>query len=528
MQLKMPTTICATESTAAAPARQLDRRRRRLVLNGFFSLAGQGIPLCLAFAATPYITRKLGAEQYGILTLLMIYAFTFSLLNLGINASLVKYLAALWAKREYSEMTKYLSTSLLLLIGLGAVVVVCAFVFAPFIVHTAFTEHQDLVHSTVACFRIASLALVLQFMCQITSAIPAAVERFDILNGVRVISELVRVCGVVALLYLGFQLTAVVCMILVASAVACLGYFIASKRLAPEVSLSAGFSATHARSLFGHSKYILAGSVANHVSSTADSMLIGCLFPVSDVAYYTIAYSLTHRMWALVGNVASAIFPAVSSLSKEDGDIAMVRELYLRGTKLAALVACFPAAVLCVLSYQCLLFWLGPLYAVHGATVLRILTVAFFLYSFTHIPRLVLQGTEYANVAARASGMYMFLNLCLFGISIPLFGIIGAAVALLITQSIFVPWFVWLSSRVFNVSLRELFLHCYVPVVLIGGIVASVVSLFVPYVDSLLTLVLAVCAGFVAYVGMSCLIAPAVRERARHLVTVVTRARKVA
>jgi O-antigen/teichoic acid export membrane protein len=452
----------------------------------------------------------------------MIYLFTFSLLNFGINASLVKYVAELVLSRRFSDMEKYLGTSLILLGGIGALIAVAGSLFASPIVHQFLNGPPDLVRSNILSLRIASIALVLQFMCQVWSAVPAAVQRFDILNGVRVGSELVRVIGTVTLLHLGFALPALLSVTLFASLCACIGYLVATKSLVPQLPLIPNFSGAHARSLLAHSKYILMGNLSNHVVGTADSMLIGYFLPVSSVAYYTIAYGLGQKLWSLVGNVASVVFPAASALSASEESVHL-KELYFRGTKLTAAVACFPALSLCLFSRHFLSFWLGPDYATHSANALSILAIAFLLYSLTHVPCLILQATHYASAAAKAFVKYLLLNLCLFVVLIPTFGIVGAAIAFLIAQSLFVPWFVRLASRLLDIRLTHLIRRCYLPVLGLGAAGGCVEWLCEPWIHSFARLVLVVSAGLAVYSSLGVFVLLDSYERATIRLFVLNR-----
>ena len=106
----------------------------RLLQNTVSNVAGQIFIAVLTLFSTPYITRKLGATQYGALSLLMTYLFAFSLLNLGINASLVKYMAELMPKGRMEEVQKYFSTSLTVLVGIGILIGVFVCTLAPVIV----------------------------------------------------------------------------------------------------------------------------------------------------------------------------------------------------------------------------------------------------------------------------------------------------------------------------------------------------------------------------------------------------------
>src|SRR5689334_16820105 len=175
----------------------------RLLQNTVSNVAGQVFIAVLTLFSTPYITHKLGATQYGALSLLMTYLFAFSLLNLGINASLVKYMAELMPKGRMEDVQKYFSTSLTVLVGIGVLIGVFVCILAPAIVRTGFKGPRELTESAVLALRIASVAFILQFLTQALSAVPTAVQRFEIVNLVRAGTEALRIVGTMGLLFLG-------------------------------------------------------------------------------------------------------------------------------------------------------------------------------------------------------------------------------------------------------------------------------------------------------------------------------------
>jgi O-antigen/teichoic acid export membrane protein len=468
------------------------------VQNAASNVLGQCALIALTFFSTPYITRKLGATEYGTLSLLMTYLFAFSLLNLGVNASLVKYLAELLPHRRFEDMQRYFGTSLTFLVGIGAVVAATVIFAAGPIVQVCFNGSAVLTGPTVLALRIASVAFILQFLSQVLSSIASAVQRFDILNLVRTSAEALRVVLTVAALSIGLGLPSLMAVVCLSGLCSCAAYAIAAKRLMPGLRLTPGFSTKHFRWLFNHSRHVLVVNLSNQVVSTADNFLIGLFLPVANVAYYAIPYTLARRVWTFAANSVSVVFPAASGFEGADQQ-AHIREIYLRGTKVSVLVGCYPALSLCVFSRSFLTFWLGPDYGREGALVLALLSCGFLFNLLTYVPYQVLQGTQHAATAARGSLFYSAVNLVLFVVLIPLYGIRGAAAAFCLAQLIFVPWFVRKANHLFAVRWGVLITHSY-----LWALISSVTSVGLcwfarHWIHSLFSLGAVVAAGLVVY-----------------------------
>lgn len=470
----------------------------RLIQNTVSNIVGQVVVVLLTFFSTPYITRKMGASKYGAWTLLMTYLFSFSLLNLGINTSLVKYLAELLPKWRIREMQSYFSTSLTVLAGIGAAIGLGINLFAVPLVHTFFRGNPELIPGTTIALRIAGIAFLLQFLNQVMLSIPTALQRFEIVNLIRAVSELARIGAMVGLLYLGSDLPVLMTAVILLSLGTCIAYSVASKMLLPELSFRPCFSRSHLSSLLRHSRYIVLANAGSQMVSMADVSLIGYFLPVANVAYYSVPFLLAQRLWVFVANVVSVVFPAASSFSGAE-EPWKVREVYLRGMKLCALAASFPAIALAIFSRPFLLYWLGADYAQKGSLVLMLSSIGFLINSFSYAPYQVLQGTQHARTAAKGMMAYMCLNLVLFVIFIPAMGIVGAAVGFLVSQLLFVPAFVGRANRLFGAKWATVLRVAYARPLLAAFAAGALCYALRFLVHSMFSLAIVVVAGAVLY-----------------------------
>jgi len=474
------------------------RLGRVLVRNTLANLTGQAVLLLLTFFSVPYTAHRLGTAQYGAMILLLTYIEAFGLLNLGINPTLVKYIAELLPQRRMKDIQSYIGTSLTLFAATGLLISVLASVLARWVVAHLLNVPLQLHHVVIVSFWIASAAFLARFIGQVPAAVPIATQRFDIANFLFVGSEVIRIAGVVGVLYLGRHLVAVMGMTLVASLLLCMASFIAARRLIPDISHRPGFSWRHFLSLFHFSKFVVVGNVSSRIVTYADDMLIGYFLPVSSMAFYGVAYSLGQKLWTLAGNVAGVVFPAASSLSGLS-QTEQLQKLYLRGSKAVAAAVCFPTLALFIFSREFLLHWIGPEFAAQGTLVLRLLAAGFFINCLSHVPYLMLQSGGFPEVAARLATAYVVVNVALFALLIPRFGIAGAAVGFLASQILVVPWMVHRANRLFRVGWTLLLAKAYRPLLLASGLACLVCLGLRPWASSMLYLVVAGVLGVTAY-----------------------------
>jgi O-antigen/teichoic acid export membrane protein len=472
----------------------------RLVLNTASNFLGQALVLVATFLSTPYVTRKLGAAQYGTLSLLVICIYSMSMLNLGVNTSLIKYLAELMPKGEMEEVQQYFSTAFTMLAGLGVLVGVVLFAAAAPIVSHFFRDAGQFTGAIHTAFRISCVAFVLQFLTQLPVAVAAGAQRFDILSLVGTASDTTRIAGMVIVVYFGGGIVALIALTMAVSFLTCTTYAFVCRRLVPQISFRPAFSLRHCRSLLKHSRFVLVGNTSRQLVGSADNAIIGYCLPVANLAYYGIAYSIAQRLWTLVGNVASVVFPAASAFSGSAQN-SQVQELYLRSAKIAAAVACFPALMLAMFSRELMHYWLSAEYSANAAVVLSCLSIGFLLNSLSFVPYQTLQSTFYAAATAKASIIYAVVNVVLFLLLIPHYGILGAAAAFVISQVVYVPWFTRLADRRLGVHHWAVIL-AYVRVAAVSILACALAGIFRSAVHSLFSLALVVALAILFYLPL--------------------------
>src|SRR5436305_8926365 len=80
-----------------------DSLHKRFFVGTVSNLLGQGVVVICSLALIPLIVHRVGATDYGILVLVTSIASFVYLLDIGISAALVKYVAEHVARAKYDE-----------------------------------------------------------------------------------------------------------------------------------------------------------------------------------------------------------------------------------------------------------------------------------------------------------------------------------------------------------------------------------------------------------------------------------------
>lgn len=506
------------ETVRVTPGADAPRFRlgRLLVRNTLSNFAGQTFLMALTFFATPYIIHHFGSIRYGVLVLLLAFISLMNLFQLGMNSGLVKYLAEDFGRADTEDSALLVETGLTLYLLVGITVAVILAALARWSVSRFFHVPPELQRDAILGFYLVSAAFLVRFVADVFDAVPIAAQRFDIVNGLFVGGECVRILGSVAVVYFGYLIKAVIATTLFANLLFLVGSIFSAKYLISGLNLRPQMSREHFHKLFHFSKFAAIAQVASRVANSIDGLIIAHFLPVAYVAFYSVPAALCYKVWALVANVTTVTFPAASALSAAD-HTDKLKELYLRGSKMVFALAALPALALCLLSGEVLRYWISPEFSAEGSVTLKLLSIASLINCLMHIPDSVSMGIGHSWIPAKFDLLHLALKIGIFLMLIPYFGITGAAAGYLGTQLAVAPWFVRSTNQVVGVGWNDLLVRAYSPVLAPLGVTSLVIVLAKPHISSVFRLLVAGGLALVIYVAMGALFTLDSQERSACL-----------
>ncbi len=476
---------------------------RRFFSNTLTNYAGQAFILILTFVTAPYTVHHLGPELFGILALVQITAGFAGLLNLGIGRALTKYVSELFWKGDIQEINRLFQTAWATCIIAGVIGLV-ALIGPQATIGRLFFKGGPEVNGSVVSFAIyiAAFGLFTSMLLEAISALPGALQRFEIVNLVNVLAGTVRCLGPVVVLALGYSIRAVLMVTLASNLLAVAAFAAISRKLIPGLNLIPSFSPSAFRKLFSFSLPLLLSALFALIVARVDRFILAYYMPLAAVAFYTLPSSISEKAAVGVANITSVVFPFTSELHSM-GAYNKVHELYLRSTKILMIVTLPITAVLVTVPGPILRYWLGPEYAAQGAVALSLLGLATLANAASAVATVsslgVGQAWRPAAYACASSIISLAANLLL----IPKYGINGAAVAALLPQALVVPFFVYQVTRMLQFSLWQLISHGFLRPLLCATVQAIILFSLRRYVDSLLTLILLCILSFCVYCVLS-------------------------
>ena len=396
-----------------------------LARGAVLNLLGQGAPLIVAFLCLPFVAKGLGPERFGLLVLCWTVVGSATAFDLGFARATVRMISASLARDAEHEVGRIISTALLAQAALGSIAGVLVFVAAPALSTRVFSFPEHLQSDGTATLRLIAAVIPVVLVSSSLRGVLSASQRFAAANAMAVSSNssvyVLSAIGAVA----GWTLPTIVAL-LVASKVALLPVIWSTvKRHGPRLDGNLRPDARTFRELLQFGSWVTVSNAVLPVLSRAERLLIPPLLSLEALAYYTAPYEAVSRLAIVPTSMSSTLFPAFSRLDGRHG--ASLTDLVARPMRYLLVVMTIVLSAAALFADELLAIWMGHPFAVHAASPLKVLAVAFYFAGFSPILRAALQGLGRPDLKAKLDflNVALFLGLLLWWI--PKFGLVGAA-----------------------------------------------------------------------------------------------------
>lgn len=399
-------------------------RTGRVARNTVYNALGFGLPLLLAVAAMPVLTRSLDAATFGLLAIAwLVHGYAN---ELGFGRATTKF-AAEHVGEDDERLRVVAWTTVALQAAFGIAAGALLWLATPLLIHDVLRIPAALVGEAGTSFHWLAATVPVIVAAAGVRGLLEALQRFDLVNAVRGPTTAANFALPLAGATAGWSLSTIVALLLASRAASLVAYAGLAARAQPALARPA-FSTAQWRRIASFGGWTSVSSILAPLLIYLDRFLLGALVSLAAVAYYAAPYEVVARLLIVPASVVAALFPELSRLHGR-GDAARASELAARGMRYT-LLAVGPAAVLLVATAPDLLrVWLGAEYAAAGGAALQILAVGIAINAAAHLPVTALHATGRADLPARLQLLEVPLHAAAAVLFIRLWGVTGAAAA---------------------------------------------------------------------------------------------------
>jgi len=405
----------------------LEIKGSALARNALLNFLGQGILVLIGIVTIPFIIRGLGVDRFGLLSLAWVVLGYFTAFDLGMGRATTKYIAEALGKGHDGQVPEFLWTAVTIqgIFGLGGALLLWA--ITPFLVTRVLNIPPELTAEARNTFYMLAPGIPVVLIFGSFSGALEALQRFNLVNAVRVPSSVLTFLLPLAGLGLGFGLPGIVALLLVARFIALLFLLAIDLRVLPQIrKFSASFTIFY--HLFAYGGWVTVSGIIGPILVYLDRVLIGSPLTIAAVSFYTAPYEAVTRLWIIPFSLTMTLFPAFSTL-EGSGDRHRIGVLFGRSIKYT-LLALGPITVLLVLfAKEALQIWLGGDFPLASSTVLQFLAVGVLINSLAQVSYALLQGVGRPDITAKFHLLELPIYIGIAWFSIRHWGIAGAGAA---------------------------------------------------------------------------------------------------
>ena len=404
--------------------------KRRMLINALFGGMAYMSGMLVSIFMTPFLLRRLTDEVYGLIPLINSLVIFLSLVSMGINAALGRYVTYHLARGEDDEANQYFTTGCGLLTGLAMLGL------GPLLAIVIVLPH---LFNLPAGYAVEAqwVALVMGLNCLVNIVgtplgVPLyATQRLALRYSFDILDVIIRTGLIVAaFLCIRAQVIYVAIATLTSTCVIVAARYRVSRLVVPQLRLARRFfRRERLRSIFSFSFYMVLTSVGVMLLLKTDILLVNWLFGSTAVTRYSLVSRWNPMIRRVLWTMLAVVTPVVTALQAA-GYEDKIRETMLRGMRYALLLAVLPCVLFPIFAPQFLTTWVGAKYA-GMAPVLMILIIPLSLVIASQPISIVLRGMGRVRFPSLVTVCGAIVNL---GLSIILatvggMGMLGIAVA---------------------------------------------------------------------------------------------------
>lgn len=389
--------------------------------NTTWNLAGSGLPLIAAVGLIPFILSRLGAEAFGVLTLIWALIGYFSLFDMGVGRALTYELSKLRVANDERAISMTLKAGLLLTLAAGLLGAVVMLILAPQLATQWLKINLHLQEDTQLAFQIAALGVI---PATITSGLRGALEgleRFDSSN----INKIILGFCVFALPALSIWLHGnqlwVMTLYLVLARILIVFYAAFQLRKYLLAPIVAGIK-EHIKPLLNYGVWITVTGIVGPLMVYGDRFFVSAAVGAVLLPLYAIPQEGLQRLLLIPTALCGALLPKFAAMNAQE-----VYTLYLQNYKRVAGVMFGICLFAAALAYPALAWWLSADFAKQALNIVLVLCLGIWLNSMALVPYTLIHAKGNPKTTALFHIFELFLYVIALWWLAKEYGLVGAA-----------------------------------------------------------------------------------------------------
>ena len=392
-------------------------------------MLGSGWVALLSVAFIPIYIHFMGIESYGLVGFFVTLQILFSLMDMGLTATVSRELARLSAlHNKEQEMRNVVRTLELVYWGLALLVALIVIASTHWIA-TSWVNSKDLSEETIerAVF-LMGVVLAFRMPYSFYCGALAGMQKQVLLNGIKIGVETIRHGGVVIVLWL-FSPTIYAYFLwhTVIAFLASILMFSVVWWSVPATMKGALFTPSIFRYLWKFVAGMSGISVLSLILMETDKVILSKMLTLDELGYYVLASTLAMGLNLIIAPIFAAIYPRFAQLVAQDKKLQLT-QMYHKSCQLMTVLVFPLALVMCFFSGDLLQLWTqDATVASRSAPLLSILVIGTACNALMNIPYALQLAHAWTKLSVISNIIAIIVLIPALVLMISEYGSVGAA-----------------------------------------------------------------------------------------------------
>ncbi|MCL6295009.1 lipopolysaccharide biosynthesis protein [Jejuia spongiicola] len=308
---------------------------------------------------TPFILNHLGKDEYGIYLTIGALVGTISLLDFGLNNTVVRFVAKYKAEKDKIGQENFLATTMLIYIGISSLVLITGFIFYGYI-DTYFTKMtSEEIQIAKVIFGILIFNVAIGLPGGALTGICYGYEKFVFPKTLGLIKYIIRSLVVVGVLVYGGKAIALVVVDTIFNILIIIitSYFVFNK-LSIKIKLHS-LSVKFIKEIFSYSVWIFVFALVGIFQWKAGHWVLGRISPPAVLSIYGIGIVLGTYYGAFSTAISSVFLPRATKMSVDNASGEELTDMMIKIGRLSFIVLMFILTSFILFGKQFVTLWVG-------------------------------------------------------------------------------------------------------------------------------------------------------------------------
>lgn len=387
------------------------------------------------FITAPFLVKHLGETTYGLWILIASMTSYFNLIDMGLRSSITRHVAFARARHDQESVNSILSTAQAILTAAGLITVIATFILVALIGRHDGIPPEQLSNVRTAML-LSGLTVAMILALSVFDAMLWAYERFDLLNGVGVIADVLQTSALLFIISKNPSIVSVAWVVFFGSLLREGTKMIICLRMDSQVQLAPRrITKLAAHKLFGYGLWKFLWSAGVRTTSWSGPIIIGARLGPEVVTRFNVASRLVEYAKGISTAGTGVVVPTATALHADERH-AHQRILFIDGGKFCLALSLYFVTMIVLLGKPFITQWMGG--ALATASVLAtVLAIGEILPMSQWITYSILLGRERHKVMALVSFVEAIIVVALGLTLAQPFGLMGVCAAFAIPGALF-------------------------------------------------------------------------------------------